>query len=123
VKGIGFADGSEQLKLITDPGVIINGVRDSRSQITSSPLPKLPLHYTEWNSSYSSRDPVHDSYLSAAYILSRLKRSEGHVDSMSYWTFTDIFEESGPAPSPFHGGFGLLNFNGLRKPSFSPINF
>ena len=123
VKGIGFAEGSEQLKLIVDPGVIINGVRDSRSQITGSSLPKLPLHYTEWNSSYSSRDPVHDSYLSAAYILSRLKGSEGYADSMSYWTFTDIFEESGPAPSPFHGGFGLLNFNGLRKPSFYAYQF
>jgi len=42
---------------------------------------------------------------------------------MSYWTFTDIFEESGPAPSPFHGGFGLLNFNGLRKPSFYAYQF
>ena len=123
VKGIGFAEGSEQLKLIVDPGVIISGVRDSRSQISGSQLPKLPLHYTEWNSSYSSRDPVHDSYLSAAYILSRLKGSEGFADSMSYWTFTDIFEESGPAPSPFHGGFGLLNFNGLRKPSFYAYQF
>jgi xylan 1,4-beta-xylosidase len=42
---------------------------------------------------------------------------------MSYWTFTDIFEESGPVPSPFHGGFGLINFQGLRKPSFYAYQF
>jgi xylan 1,4-beta-xylosidase len=42
---------------------------------------------------------------------------------MSYWTFTDIFEEGGPVPSPFHGGFGLLNFQGLRKPSFYAYQF
>ena len=123
VKGIGFDQGHEQLQLITDAGAIVNGVRDSRSQITNSPLPKLPLHYTEWSTSYSSRDPVHDSYISAAYILEKLKGSEGYADSMSYWTFTDIFEESGPAPTPFHGGFGLVNFNGLRKPSFYAYQF
>src|SRR5260370_4888272 len=42
---------------------------------------------------------------------------------MSYWTFTDIFEENGPVPSPFHGGFGLLNFEGLRKPAFYAYQF
>jgi xylan 1,4-beta-xylosidase len=42
---------------------------------------------------------------------------------MSYWTFTDIFEENGPVPSPFHGGFGLVNFQGLRKPAFYAYQF
>src|SRR5207244_8093776 len=42
---------------------------------------------------------------------------------MSYWTFTDIFEENGPVPTPFHGGFGLLNFQGLRKPAFYAYQF
>jgi xylan 1,4-beta-xylosidase len=94
-----------------------------RAQIKSSSRPNLPLHYTEWSTSYSPRDPVHDSYLSAAYIVSRLKGSEGYADSMSYWTFTDIFEENGPVPSSFHGGFGLINFQGLRKPAFYAYQF
>jgi xylan 1,4-beta-xylosidase len=123
VKGIGFDEGGQQLKLITDPDAIIGGVRNVRARISSSPMPKLPLHYTEWSTSYSPRDPVHDSYLSAPYILSKLKGTERYADSMSYWTFTDIFEENGPVPSPFHGGFGLLNFQGLRKPSFYAYQF
>jgi xylan 1,4-beta-xylosidase len=123
VRGIGFDDGVQQLYLITEPGAIIEGVRRSRAQITSSPLSNLPLHYTEWSASYSPRDPVHDSYISAPYILSKLKGVEGFADSMSYWTFTDIFEEFGPVPSAFHGGFGLLNFQGLRKPAFYAYQF
>jgi xylan 1,4-beta-xylosidase len=83
----------------------------------------LPLYYTEWSASYSSRDPVHDSYISAPYILSKLKGTDGYAEAMSYWTFTDIFEEEGPVPSPFHGGFGLLNFQGLRKPAFYAYQF
>jgi xylan 1,4-beta-xylosidase len=37
---------------------------------------------------------------------------------MSYWTYTDLFEEPGPPTSPFQGGFGLLNPQGIRKPAF-----
>lgn len=45
VKGIGFDEGGQQLQLITDPDVIIGGVRCVRAQIARSPMPKLPLHY------------------------------------------------------------------------------
>jgi xylan 1,4-beta-xylosidase len=117
------AEGTQQLFLDPSPNAIVSGVREVRAQIKESAMPNLPLHYTEWSTSYSPRDPVHDAYISAAYILSRLKGSEGHAQSMSYWTFTDIFEENGPVPSPFHGGFGLINFQGLRKPSFYAYEF
>jgi xylan 1,4-beta-xylosidase len=117
------AEGNQKLFLNPAPDAIFSGVRRARAQIKSSPMRTLPLHYTEWSASYSPRDPVHDAYISAAYIISRLKGAEGHVESMSYWTFTDIFEENGPVPSPFHGGFGMINFQGLRKPSFYAYQF
>jgi xylan 1,4-beta-xylosidase len=37
---------------------------------------------------------------------------------MSYWTYTDLFEEAGPPPASFHGGFGLVNREGIRKATF-----
>ena len=124
VSGRGLdAEGNQRLFLDPSPDAIVSGVRGVRAQIKASALPNLPLHYTEWSASYSPRDPVHDAYISAAYIVSRLKGAEGHADSMSYWTFTDIFEENGPVPTPFHGGFGLINFQGLRKPSFYAYRF
>jgi xylan 1,4-beta-xylosidase len=94
-----------------------------RGVIDRSKLPGLPIHITEWSASYSPRDPVHDSYFSAPYILEQLKRTERGISSMSYWTFTDIFEENGPAMTPFHGGFGLLNLQGVRKPSYFAYRF
>ena len=109
--------------LITNEDAIAGGVRSVKEQINQSAMPRLPLFYTEWNTSPSSRDPVHDSYLSAAYILNALKRSAGKADAMSYWTYTDVFEEAGPAPSPFHGGFGLINLHGLHKPSYFAYKF
>lgn len=81
-------------------------------------MPDLPIHFTEWSSSFSSRDPIHDGYIQASYIMYNIKRLSGMVESMSYWTFSDIFKEVGPGLKPFHGGFGLMNMQSFRKPSF-----
>ncbi len=37
---------------------------------------------------------------------------------MSYWTYSDLFDEPGPPTAPFQGGFGLLNPEGIRKPAY-----
>jgi len=42
---------------------------------------------------------------------------------MSYWVFTDIFEEPGPRWTPFHGGFGLINYQDINKPAFYAYQF
>ena len=42
---------------------------------------------------------------------------------MSYWVFTDIFEEAGPRFEAFHGGFGLMNTQGIRKPAYFAYQF
>ncbi|HTQ57929.1 MAG TPA: alpha/beta hydrolase-fold protein [Bryobacteraceae bacterium] len=116
----GFLDenGKEDTKLSPSPDAILGDVRRVRAQIQASKFPNLPLYFTEWSTSYTPRDLVHDSYISAPYILSKLKASQGLLQGMSYWTYTDLFEEPGPPPSPFHGGFGLLNREGIRKPAY-----
>jgi xylan 1,4-beta-xylosidase len=37
---------------------------------------------------------------------------------LSFWTFSDVFEEGGPAQRPFQGQFGLRATGGINKPSF-----
>jgi xylan 1,4-beta-xylosidase len=118
VKGFFDADGKAMNLLSTDYNSIVHDVKRVRHEIETSAMPGLPLHFTEWNSSYSSRDPVHDTYLNATFILDKLRKSQGQLQSMSYWTYSDLFEEAGPPPAPFHGGFGLLNREGIRKSSF-----
>src|SRR3989442_5172467 len=38
---------------------------------------------------------------------------------MSYWTFSDVFEEQGVVKTPFYGGYGLIAANGIPKPAFN----
>ena len=106
-----------------DRNAITSGVKNVRGKIERSPYAGAELHYTEWSASYTPADPIHDSYHSAAFILDKMKNIGTAATSMSYWTFTDIFEESGPRMTPFHGGFGLLNYQDLPKPSFYAYQF
>ncbi|TFW29040.1 GH39 family glycosyl hydrolase [Duganella callida] len=116
----GFLDenGKEDTKLSASPDAIIGDVRKVRKEMALAGHLDMPLYFTEWSTSYTPRDPVHDSYISAPYILSKLKATEGVAQGMSYWTYTDLFEEPGPPTAPFEGGFGLMNPQGIRKPSW-----
>jgi xylan 1,4-beta-xylosidase len=116
----GFFDenGEGDNKLSPNPGSVVDDVLRVRQQVRASSMPDLPVHFTEWSASYNPRDPIHDAYLSAAFVLDKLKKTEGSVQSMSYWTYTDLFEEAGPPPASFHGGFGLINREGIRKATF-----
>jgi xylan 1,4-beta-xylosidase len=121
----GYLDetGNAGTVLAPDRRAMISQVLNSRAQIAASAMPGLELHYTEWSTAYTPTDPVHDSYDSAAFILNKLKGVGRAAQSMSYWTFTDIFEEAGPRATPFHGGFGLLNYQDIRKPAFFAYQF
>ena len=116
----GYLDeyGNSGTVLSKDPMAVSGDILNSRKQINVSAMPGLQLHYTEWSSSYTPADPIHDSYHQTAYILQKIKQVGTAANSISYWVFTDIFEESGPRFTPFHGGFGLLNTQGINKPAF-----
>ena len=86
--------------------------------LAKSKYPKAEIHITEWSTSPSSRDVMHDALPPAAYILKGNLDNIGMANSLMYWTFTDIFEEKGGGEKPFHGGFGMINFQGMVKPSF-----
>ncbi len=89
-----------------------------RTIIASSPFPDAELHITEWSTSPSSRDASHDTLFAATYIARAYLNAAPLADSVAYWTFTDVFEEGGAGAGPFHGGFGLVNEQGIHKPTF-----
>ncbi|OQP60524.1 glycoside hydrolase [Niastella vici] len=121
----GYLDefGNSGTVLDKNPGSVSGEVLESRNEIARSPMPNLELHYTEWSASYTPADPIHDSYHEAAYVLQKLKQVGNAANSMSYWVFTDIFEEAGPRFTPFHGGFGMLSIQGINKPVFYAYQF
>jgi xylan 1,4-beta-xylosidase len=89
-----------------------------RKIVDRSAFPNAEIQLTEWNSSPSPLDHSHDSLAAAAFIVKTNLESTGLVDSLSYWVFTDVFEEERNTDSIFHGGFGLINYQQIVKPAF-----
>ena len=87
-----------------------------RGEIDHSATPRLPLFWTEWNvpGMMEARDTI---YVGPA-LANTVRECDGHVDMLSFWTFSDVFEEGGPTTSPFRGDFGLRAFDGINKPSY-----
>ena len=116
-------DGRAGTIIDPDPDAVSGRMQHSRELIDATPLKNLELHFTEWSSAYTPTDYMHDQYHQASFILNTVRRATPYVNSMSYWTFTDIFEEMGPRFTPFHGGFGMINLEGIKKPSFHAFKF
>jgi xylan 1,4-beta-xylosidase len=96
----------------------------SREIIDSYPeYENFEMHVTEFNTSYSPRTPLHDTNLNAAYIAHQLSCLGDTCESYSYWTFGDIFEETGVPFTPFHGGFGLVANGKIFKPTYWAFKF
>lgn len=89
-----------------------------KKAVASSAYPDAEIHLTEWSTSPTSRDYSHDYLPAAAYVMRSNLQCANLVDSLSYWVFTDVFEEVGAGPKAFHGGFGMLTLQGVKKPVF-----
>lgn len=98
-------------------------LRTLRKMIDDSAYPEAEIQLTEWNSSPSPVDHTHDSLSAATFIVKTNLESAGLVDSLSYWVFTDVFEENRATDSIFHGGFGLINYQQIVKPAFHAYRF
>jgi xylan 1,4-beta-xylosidase len=100
------------------PDRLMKDVRGYAAMLGDSAFPKAERHYTEWSSSPSPRDPVHDTAFMASFIVQNNWQARGWMDSLSFWVVSDIFEEGRQGDTPFHGGFGLVNVQGLKKASY-----
>ncbi len=99
--------------------MVCAAVKKVHDQIKDSALPQLPLIWTEYNATYMTRTDITDAPFMGPWLADTIRQCDGLVDMMSYWTFSDVFDEQGPIRQPFYGGYGLLAEGGVPKPSFN----
>lgn len=100
------------------PSDLLEQFAEPRASLAGTRLAGLPVHITEFSTSYMPTNPIHDTAYNAAYLAPVLAAGGDLVDSFSYWTFCDVFEELDIPTSFFHGGFGLLTHRQVAKPTF-----
>jgi xylan 1,4-beta-xylosidase len=82
-------------------------------------MPHLPLIWSEFNASYMNEPAVTDATFMGPWMAETIRQCDGLVTVMSYWTFSDVFEEQGVVKAPFYGGYGLIAAGGIPKPAYN----
>src|SRR5580698_2156626 len=98
--------------------MVCAAVKKVHDQIQASARPTIPLIWSEFNATYANESPITDSTYMGPWMADTIRQCDGKVDMMSYWTFSDVFEEQGVVKTPFYGGYGLIAEDGVPKPAF-----
>ncbi len=99
--------------------MVCRAVKKVHDQIAASAYPDMPLIWSEFNASYMNEPAVTDSAFMGPWMADTIRQCDGLTEMMSYWTFSDVFEEQGVVKTPFYGGFGLLAERSVPKASFN----
>lgn len=117
----GYADDTVENLFGTDEKIpmdqrVCRAIAKVHNQIKASAMPNLPLYWTEWN--VQGMDQSRDTIFVGPALANTVRQCDGLVNRMSFWTFSDVFEEGGPIAKPFEGNFGLRAKGGINKPSY-----
>jgi xylan 1,4-beta-xylosidase len=110
----------------TDPmvtgGRIGPTLRATSALVAQSAFPHVPLLYSEFNDGLFGNPAFHDMPFAASWMVKTMASLDGVVPFLSWWTFSDIFEEQGMPPQEFDKptwtGWGLLSASGVPKPVY-----
>jgi len=99
-------------------GMVCLAVKKVHDEIEHSARPGIPLIWSEFNATYKNQQEITDSIYMGPWLAHTISQCDGMVNMMSYWTFSDVFEEQGVVKTPFYGGYGLVAEDGIPKSSF-----
>ena len=105
-------------EVISEDKMVCRAVGKVHDQIRASAKPNLPLIWSEFNASYKNEPTVTDSIYMGPWLANTLRLCDGLADIMSYWSFSDVFEEQGVVKKLFYGGYGLMAAGNIPKPAY-----
>jgi xylan 1,4-beta-xylosidase len=77
------------------------------------------LYIESWNSTASHEDELNDTCFKAAHIVKNILENGFRVHCIAYWALSDyMIDLRTLQQKTFHGGIGLLTYNGLRKSGY-----
>ncbi len=114
-----FGDDAKEKGPIPPHQMVCAAVEKVHEQIKNSARPTIPLIWSEFNATYANEQPITDSIYMGPWMADTIRQCDGKVDIMSYWTFSDVFEEQGVVKTPFYGGYGLIAEDSIPKPAFN----
>jgi xylan 1,4-beta-xylosidase len=103
---------------ISQRDMVARAVKKVYDEVKSSGAPNTPIIWSEYNATYMNRPDTTDSAFMGPWLANNIRECDGMQFMMSYWTFSDVFEEQGIVKTPFYGGFGLIAERNIPKAAF-----
>ncbi len=103
-------------------GMVCEAVKYVHQQIQHSAKPEMPLIWSEFNATYMNQQEITDSTYLGPWMANTIRACDGMTAMMSYWSFSDVFEEQGVVKTPFYGGYGLMAEDDIPKPALTAFS-
>lgn len=96
-----------------------DAVKKVYDQVKASGASNTPIIWSEYNATYMTQPQVTDSAFMGPWLANNIRECDGMTQAMSYWTFSDVFEEQGVVKTPFYGGYGLIAERSIPKAAYN----
>lgn len=106
-----------------DESFIIHKLQSLRKISEQYGVSHVPLYVTEWNSSNSCRNYLHDSIYKGTYIIKNVIDCIGKTDVFTYAGSLDFLYEYYDSTPMLCGAPGLISKNQICKPAFHAFSF
>lgn len=103
-------------EVIPEGEMVYRGTKKMHDEIKASARPDLPLIVSEF-SSLNPKSGARDSLYMGPWLANVVRQCDGLSEMMSFWPFSDVFEEHGVSEGPFRG-VGLIAMDGIPVPSY-----
>ncbi|MBO7710027.1 MAG: helix-turn-helix domain-containing protein [Lachnospiraceae bacterium] len=109
----------EPFSLSEDEDYLANNLRKVRRIIRRYDDRNKPVILDTWNATMWQRDLRNDTCFKSAFLFKNLLENASRINAFGYWVLSDLFEEVAATPQLFHGGYGLMTYNGIPKAAFN----
>lgn len=103
-----------------DDDFLLHSVNSLRELMVQYHLQNCPIYLEEVNATLWQRDLSSDTCYKAAWLTRNVCATQGHA-VFGYWLLTDLMEERATLEALFHGGYGLMTYNGIPKAGYQAM--
>lgn len=110
-------EGPKQDRETKSPSFTVGVVKGIRKIIRDFGY-KGEFHMNEWGLSWHPFNPVRETANEAAFIVKTMNEVSQVADYFAYWCLSDVYNQMGYGREAFHGNYGMISLDGLKKPAY-----
>jgi len=96
----------------------VSGITRGARKLLDEASFKGEFHMNEWGLSWHPFAPIRETANEAAFIVKTMSEVSQLADYFAYWCISDIYNQIGYGRETFHGNYGMISMDGLRKPNY-----